>query len=66
MISGVFPLALVNFITLAGGGFDHEPGAGVQLKTMGELAHEVNTAPLCRSFDNLNETVKSPVKSNFF
>lgn len=39
---GVFPLALVNFITLAGGGFDHEPGAGVRVNTMDELAEEVH------------------------
>ncbi|CAH2069074.1 unnamed protein product, partial [Iphiclides podalirius] len=32
---GVFPLALVNYITLSGGGFDHVVGQGVHLKTMG-------------------------------
>lgn len=38
---GIFPLALVNFITLSGGGFQHVPGEGVRLKTMSELAEEV-------------------------
>ncbi|XP_013193556.2 probable glutamate--tRNA ligase, mitochondrial [Amyelois transitella] len=38
--NGVFPLALVNYITLSGGGFEHVPGAGVSLKTMEELASE--------------------------
>ncbi|XP_022115464.2 probable glutamate--tRNA ligase, mitochondrial isoform X2 [Pieris rapae] len=37
---GVYPLALVNFITLSGGGFQHVPGEGVRLKTMDELAQE--------------------------
>ncbi|KAJ0181457.1 hypothetical protein K1T71_003542 [Dendrolimus kikuchii] len=36
----IFPLALVNYITLSGGGFDHVPGEGVRLKTMDELAQE--------------------------
>ncbi|KAI8430376.1 hypothetical protein MSG28_000666 [Choristoneura fumiferana] len=40
-LMGVFPLALVNYITLAGGGFDHVPGAGIMLKSMDELAQEV-------------------------
>ena len=31
----------MNYITLSGGGFDHVPGAGVRLKTMGDLAEEV-------------------------
>ncbi|XP_034840954.1 nondiscriminating glutamyl-tRNA synthetase EARS2, mitochondrial [Maniola hyperantus] len=35
---GIFPLALVNYITLSGGGFDHVVGEGVTLKTMEELA----------------------------
>ncbi|XP_072935555.1 nondiscriminating glutamyl-tRNA synthetase EARS2, mitochondrial [Epargyreus clarus] len=38
--NGIYPLALVNYITLSGGGFDHVPGAGVRLKTMEELAKE--------------------------
>ncbi|XP_063837928.1 nondiscriminating glutamyl-tRNA synthetase EARS2, mitochondrial [Ostrinia nubilalis] len=38
--NGIFPLALVNYITLSGGGFDHVPGAGVRLKSMDELAEE--------------------------
>ncbi|CAB3245498.1 unnamed protein product [Arctia plantaginis] len=38
--NGVYPLALVNYITLSGGGFDHVPGSGVRLKTMEELAEE--------------------------
>ncbi|KAL4707165.1 hypothetical protein ACJJTC_018900 [Scirpophaga incertulas] len=37
---GIFPLALVNYITLSGGGFEHVPGAGVRLKSMDELAEE--------------------------
>ncbi|XP_053600862.1 nondiscriminating glutamyl-tRNA synthetase EARS2, mitochondrial [Plodia interpunctella] len=37
---GTFPLALVNYITLSGGGFEHVPGAGVTLKTMDELGSE--------------------------
>lgn len=41
LVTGVFPLALVNYITLAGGGFDHVPGAGIMLKSMDELAAEV-------------------------
>ncbi|GBP12927.1 Probable glutamate--tRNA ligase, mitochondrial [Eumeta japonica] len=39
---GIFPLALVNYITLAGGGFDHVPGAGIGLKTLSELAEEID------------------------
>lgn len=42
LVTGVFPLALVNYITLAGGGFDHVPGAGIMLKSMDELAAEVS------------------------
>ncbi|KAJ8735100.1 hypothetical protein PYW08_014350 [Mythimna loreyi] len=38
--NGIYPLALVNYITLSGGGFDHVPGAGVRLKTMNDLAEE--------------------------
>ncbi|CAH0600172.1 unnamed protein product [Chrysodeixis includens] len=38
--NGIYPLALVNYITLSGGGFDHVPGAGVRLKTMEDLAEE--------------------------
>ncbi|XP_052753871.1 probable glutamate--tRNA ligase, mitochondrial isoform X2 [Galleria mellonella] len=38
--NGIYPLALVNYITLSGGGFDHVPGAGVRLKDMDELAEE--------------------------
>lgn len=38
--SDIFPLALVNYITLSGGGFDHVPGAGIRLKTIDELAQE--------------------------
>ncbi|CAG9782684.1 unnamed protein product [Diatraea saccharalis] len=38
--NGILPLALVNYITLSGGGFDHVPGAGVRLKTMDQLAEE--------------------------
>lgn len=37
---GIYPLALVNYMTLAGGGFPHVPGAGVRLHTMEELAEE--------------------------
>ncbi|CAH0406211.1 unnamed protein product [Chilo suppressalis] len=39
-IKGIYPLALVNYITLSGGGFEHVPGEGVRLKTMDELAQE--------------------------
>ncbi|XP_013163297.1 PREDICTED: probable glutamate--tRNA ligase, mitochondrial [Papilio xuthus] len=38
--NGVFPLALVNYITLSGGGFGHVVGEGVRLKTMEELSQE--------------------------
>lgn len=41
LLPGIYPLALVNYITLSGGGFDHVPGSGVRLKTMEELAEEV-------------------------
>ncbi|XP_075980161.1 putative glutamate--tRNA ligase, mitochondrial [Anticarsia gemmatalis] len=38
--NGIYPLALVNYITLSGGGFDHVPGAGVRIKTIDDLAEE--------------------------
>ncbi|CAK1541339.1 unnamed protein product [Leptosia nina] len=38
--NGIFPLGLVNYITLSGGGFEHVPGEGVRLKTIDELAEE--------------------------
>ncbi|KAL0895318.1 hypothetical protein ABMA27_011462 [Loxostege sticticalis] len=38
--NGIFPLALVNYITLSGGGFDHVPGTGVRVKSLDELAEE--------------------------
>ncbi|XP_068629161.1 nondiscriminating glutamyl-tRNA synthetase EARS2, mitochondrial [Battus philenor] len=38
--NGILPLALVNYITLSGGGFDHVVGEGVRLKTMEELSSE--------------------------
>ncbi|XP_021209062.1 probable glutamate--tRNA ligase, mitochondrial [Bombyx mori] len=37
---GILPLALVNYITLSGGGFDHVSGAGIRLRTMDELTQE--------------------------
>ncbi|XP_059049169.1 probable glutamate--tRNA ligase, mitochondrial [Achroia grisella] len=37
---GIYSLALVNYITLSGGGFDHVPGAGVRIKSMEDLAQE--------------------------
>ncbi|CAH2099456.1 unnamed protein product [Euphydryas editha] len=37
---GIYPLALVNYITLSGGGFEHVVGEGIRLKTMDELAEE--------------------------
>ncbi|XP_023934306.2 probable glutamate--tRNA ligase, mitochondrial [Bicyclus anynana] len=37
---GIYPLALVNYITLSGGGFNHVAGEGIRLKTMDDLASE--------------------------
>ncbi|XP_050352773.1 probable glutamate--tRNA ligase, mitochondrial [Nymphalis io] len=37
---GIYPLALVNYITLSGGGFDHVIGEGIRFKTLEELAEE--------------------------
>ncbi|KAJ2944021.1 hypothetical protein O0L34_g8349 [Tuta absoluta] len=65
--NGIFPLALVNYITLSGGGFDHVPGEGVVLKTMDELADEfkigdVNCHPTRLNADLLAECNKLEIK----
>ncbi|KAG6456882.1 hypothetical protein O3G_MSEX010017 [Manduca sexta] len=64
---GIFPLALVNYITLSGGGFDHVPGAGVRLKTMEELAEEfkidkVSSHPSRLNADLLEECNRLEIK----
>ncbi|XP_073948559.1 putative glutamate--tRNA ligase, mitochondrial isoform X2 [Choristoneura fumiferana] len=66
-LKGVFPLALVNYITLAGGGFDHVPGAGIMLKSMDELAQEfqinkISSHPSRLNPDLLGECNKLEIK----
>ncbi|CAG4991043.1 unnamed protein product [Colias eurytheme] len=51
---GIYPLALVNYITLSGGGFDHVPGEGVRLKTIDELAAEFQTEKISSHPSRLN------------
>ncbi|XP_026324026.1 probable glutamate--tRNA ligase, mitochondrial [Hyposmocoma kahamanoa] len=51
---GILPLALVNYITLAGGGFDHVPGEGVRLKTMDDLADEFQIDKISSNPSRLN------------
>ncbi|XP_049887798.1 probable glutamate--tRNA ligase, mitochondrial [Pectinophora gossypiella] len=65
--NGIFPLALVNYITLSGGGFDHIPGAGVRLKTMDELAQEfqirkISSHPTRNNPDLLEECNRLEIK----
>ncbi|CAK1600301.1 unnamed protein product [Parnassius mnemosyne] len=52
--SGIFPLALVNYITLSGGGFDHVVGEGVRLKTMDELITEFQVKKISAHPSRLN------------
>ncbi|CAH0698715.1 unnamed protein product [Spodoptera exigua] len=52
--NGIFPLALVNYITLSGGGFEHVSGAGVRLKTMDELAGEFQIEKISSHPSRLN------------
>ncbi|XP_041974219.1 probable glutamate--tRNA ligase, mitochondrial [Aricia agestis] len=64
---GVYPLALVNYITMAGGGFDHVAGAGVSLKTMDQLAAEfqvdkINSHPSRLNPDLLEECNRLEIK----
>ncbi|XP_038209367.1 probable glutamate--tRNA ligase, mitochondrial [Zerene cesonia] len=51
---GIYPLALVNYITLSGGGFDHVAGEGVRLKTLDELAAEFQTQKISSHPSRLN------------
>ncbi|PZC77678.1 hypothetical protein B5X24_HaOG203122 [Helicoverpa armigera] len=52
--NGIYPLALVNYITLSGGGFDHVPGAGVRLKSMDDLAEEFQIEKISSHPSRLN------------
>ncbi|KAM3960156.1 nondiscriminating glutamyl-tRNA synthetase EARS2, mitochondrial-like [Aphomia sociella] len=52
--NGIYPLALVNYITLSGGGFDHVPGAGVRVKSMDELAQEFQVDKISSHPSRLN------------
>ncbi|XP_063546617.1 nondiscriminating glutamyl-tRNA synthetase EARS2, mitochondrial [Cydia strobilella] len=51
---GVYPLALVNYITLSGGGFGHVPGAGFRLKSMDDLAEQFQLRKLSSHPSRLN------------
>ncbi|XP_045453668.1 probable glutamate--tRNA ligase, mitochondrial [Melitaea cinxia] len=51
---GIYPLALVNYITLSGGGFEHVVGEGIRLKTMDELADEFHIEKISSHPSRLN------------
>ncbi|XP_037963909.2 probable glutamate--tRNA ligase, mitochondrial [Plutella xylostella] len=55
--NGTFPLSLVNYITLSGGGFDHEPGAGLRIKTLEELAAEFQVEKIQSHPSRLNSAL---------
>ncbi|CAH0722987.1 unnamed protein product, partial [Brenthis ino] len=64
---GIYPLALVNYITLSGGGFDHVVGEGIRFKTMEELAKEfqinkISSHPSRLNTDLLEECNRLEIK----
>ncbi|XP_032513816.2 probable glutamate--tRNA ligase, mitochondrial [Danaus plexippus] len=54
---GIYPLALVNYITLSGGGFNHVVGEGVRLKTIEELSAEFQIDKVASHPSRLNSEI---------
>lgn len=44
---GIRPQALINYITLTGGGFDRKQGEKLQIHSMQELTKMVNIQQIC-------------------